>query len=71
MNHFLKACAVLASFLITVPYLAQAQQSEAAKREDEFSARARATANGSRRMAPIPPEQWTAEQKAANESHHL
>jgi 4-carboxymuconolactone decarboxylase len=42
-------------------------QTPPAKRDNEFDARARATTQGLRRMAPIPQDQWTPEQKAANE----
>jgi 4-carboxymuconolactone decarboxylase len=46
---------------------ALAQQPAAPKRDNEFDARARAVAQGTRRMAPIPEDQWTPDQKTANE----
>jgi 4-carboxymuconolactone decarboxylase len=46
---------------------AQAPPGPPQGRENESVARERATVQGLRRMAPIPPEQWTAEQKHAVE----
>lgn len=59
---------VLLAMLAAAPCLmAQAQPAAAPRRDNEMSARARATEQGLRRMAPIPADQWTPEQKAAAE----
>lgn len=57
--------ALAAAFALVSCLAAHAQQAAPVKRENEMEARTRATAEGLRRMAPLPQEQWTEEQKAA------
>lgn len=59
-----KSVALLLALLTATPCFAQTPNPPAA--DNEFAARERATAEGTRRMAPIPQDQWTQGQRDAN-----